>query len=126
MTSTVPLQERIKLLEEQKKLILDEVKTQKQPVKDYRAYFRIQGKIKYYTKKLEDNEPEKKLSKVDKYKQSLASLIEAGGDNIEKTAEYKNLTFKIKYNSCEILREYHAKHNAMNSVINRNAEIICA
>ena len=120
------LKERIKLLEDDKRVILDEIKTQKQPVKDYRAYFRIQGKIKYYTKKLEDNEPEKKLSKVDKYKQSLALLIEAGGDNVEKTTEYKNLNFKIKYNSSEILREYHSKHNAINSLINKNANIVCA
>jgi len=55
------LTERIRLLTEEKKVVLAEIKLQTQPVKDYRAYFRIQGKINYYTKKIEANQPDKKL-----------------------------------------------------------------
>ena len=119
------LTERIRLLTEEKKVVLAEIKLQTQPVKDYRAYFRIQGKINYYTKKIEANQPDKKLSKVDKYKQRLAELIETGDEKVDKTAEYKNLLFKIKYNTNDILREYHAKHNAINNIINKSADVLC-
>jgi len=124
MTS-INLKDTIELLTAEKKVVLAEIKLQTQPVKDYRAYFRIQGKINYYTKKIDANQPDKKINKIDKCRQQLAELIENGGENVEKTTQYKNLLFKIKYNTSDILREYHAKHNAINNIINKSADVLC-
>jgi len=111
-------------LEQEKRILLDDIKNKMGKNKDYSAYFRIQSKILYHKRKLL-NPVDIPKSKVEKYKSLLDDLITKGGEDIEKTNEYKNLLFKIKYNDDEILREYHSKHNQKNNMINKNMALCC-
>ena len=110
-------------LEQEKRILLDD-KNKMGKNKDYSAYFCIQSKILYHKRKLL-NPVDIPKSKVGKYKSLLDDLITKGGEDIEKTNEYKNLLFKIKYNNDEILREYHSKHNPKNNMINKNMTLCC-
>jgi len=112
-------------LEIKKRVILDEIKNKMGRNKDYGEYFRIQSKIKYHTRKLQTPPVDIPKSKVEKYKSLLEDLIANGGEDIDKTNEYKNLLFKIKYNESEILREYHSKHNRLNNIINKSVDGLC-